>query len=106
MKLLKLVPDDTNIDFVAWRKWAFGLTLALSIIAIALVGVRGLNMGVDFVGGLSIEERFPNPPSLDPDPSLLPRSRSALFAVASAAGLGTYECGGDLDACELAHLVS
>jgi preprotein translocase subunit SecF len=65
MKLLKLVPDDTNIDFVHWRKWAFGLTLALSIIAIALVGVRGLNMGVDFVGGLSIEERFPSPPSLD-----------------------------------------
>ncbi|MBJ6120181.1 protein translocase subunit SecF [Sphingomonas mollis] len=65
MKLLKLVPDDTNIDFVAWRKWAFGLTLALSIIAVSLVGIRGLNMGVDFTGGLSIEERFATPPSLD-----------------------------------------
>ncbi|KQU58040.1 preprotein translocase subunit SecF [Sphingomonas sp. Leaf339] len=65
MKLLKLVPDDTNIDFVRLRKWAFGLTLALSLIAVALVGIRGLNMGVDFVGGLMIEERFPEPPSLD-----------------------------------------
>ena len=65
MKLLKLVPDDTNIDFVRLRKWAFGLTLALSLIAIGLVAVRGLNMGVDFAGGLMIEEKFPSPPSLD-----------------------------------------
>ncbi len=65
MKLLKLVPDDTNIDFVRLRKWAFGLTLALSLIAIGLVAVRGLNMGVDFAGGLMIEEKFPTAPSLD-----------------------------------------
>lgn len=65
MKLLKLVPDDTNIDFVALRGWAFGLTLLLSVLAIGLTVTRGLNFGVDFVGGLSIEERFPTPPSLD-----------------------------------------
>ncbi|MBM6578079.1 protein translocase subunit SecF [Microvirga sp. SRT01] len=65
MKLLKLVPDDTNIDFVRLRTWAFGLTLALSLIAIGLVATRGLNMGVDFAGGLMIEEKFPTPPSLD-----------------------------------------
>ncbi len=65
MKLLKLVPDDTNIDFVRLRGWAFGLTLALSLIALGLVVTRGLNFGVDFVGGLSIEERFTRPPSLD-----------------------------------------
>ena len=63
MKLLKLVPDDTNIDFVRLRRWAFGLTLALSLAAIALVGIRGLNFGVDFVGGLMIEEKFATPPS-------------------------------------------
>ena len=62
MKLLKLVPDDTNIDFVRLRSWAFGLTLALSLLAVGLVFARGLNMGVDFVGGLMIEERFPSPP--------------------------------------------
>ena len=30
MRLLKIVPDNTNIDFVRLRGWAFGLTLALS----------------------------------------------------------------------------
>ena len=65
MKLLKIVPDHTNIDFVRLRGWAFGLTLALSILAIALVGLRGLNMGVDFTGGLMIEEKFASAPSVE-----------------------------------------
>jgi preprotein translocase subunit SecF len=65
MRLLKLVPDNTNLPFVSLRKWAFGLTLLLSIAAIGLVFARGLNLGVDFVGGLMIEEKFSTPPSQD-----------------------------------------
>lgn len=65
MKLLKLVPDDTNIDFVRLRGWAFGLTLLLSLLAVGLVFARGLNFGVDFEGGLMIEERFAAAPDLD-----------------------------------------
>jgi preprotein translocase subunit SecF len=65
MRLLKIVPDNTNIGFVKLRGWAFGLTLLLTIAAGMLVGVRGLNLGVDFVGGLSIEAKFPGPAPLD-----------------------------------------
>ncbi len=65
MRLLKLVPDNTNIGFVALRKWAFGFTLLLTIAACVAVGVRGLNLGVDFVGGLMIEAKFKDVPSLD-----------------------------------------
>ncbi len=64
MKLLKLVPDDTNIDFVRLRGWAFGLTLALSLLAIGLTFAKGLNFGVDFEGGLMIEEKFATVPDL------------------------------------------
>ena len=65
MRLLKLVPDNTNIDFVRLRGLAFGLTLLLSVLAVGLVFARGLNLGVDFTGGLMIEEKFASPPSLD-----------------------------------------
>jgi preprotein translocase subunit SecF len=65
MRLLKLVPDNTNIGFVRLKSWAFGLTLLLSILSVAAVAYKGLNLGVDFVGGLMIEETFPTPPSLD-----------------------------------------
>lgn len=65
MRLLKLVPDDTNFDFVRLRHIAFAVTTLLTIGALALVFMRGLNMGVDFEGGLMIEEHFQTAPPLD-----------------------------------------
>jgi preprotein translocase subunit SecF len=65
MRLLKIIPDNTNIGFVRLRHIAFAVTMLLTIGAVALVGIHGLNMGVDFVGGVSIEEKFPSEPKLD-----------------------------------------
>ncbi|WP_374526353.1 protein translocase subunit SecF [Sphingopyxis sp.] len=59
MRLLKLVPDDTNIDFLKWRKVASAMSFILVAISIALVAVKGLNLGVDFVGGQSVRVEFP-----------------------------------------------
>ena len=65
MRLLKIVPDNTNIGFVRVRHIAFVITALLTVAAIALVATRGLNMGVDFAGGVSIEEKFTTAPPLD-----------------------------------------
>lgn len=58
MKLLKLVPDDTNIDFLKWRVMAFALSLMLMAASIGLVATKGLNFGVDFIGGQMIRATF------------------------------------------------
>ena len=65
MRLLKLVPDNTNIDFMRWRNLALILSIAVTIAAIALVFTRGLNLGVDFIGGQNVRVTFAQPPSLD-----------------------------------------
>ena len=58
MKLLKLVPDHTNIHFLRWRVPFYAVSVILMAISIALVATKGLNMGVDFVGGQMIRVTF------------------------------------------------
>jgi preprotein translocase subunit SecF len=58
MKLLKLVPDNTNIDFMRWRNLALVLSTLATVVSLALVGVKGLNLGVDFLGGQMVRVTF------------------------------------------------
>jgi preprotein translocase subunit SecF len=61
MKLLKLVPDHTNVDFMRWRNLALVLSLIATVASIAFTIYRGLNLGVDFVGGQLIRVTFAQP---------------------------------------------
>jgi len=61
MKLLKLVPDHTNLDFMRWRNVALVLSLVVTIASISFTAYRGLNLGVDFVGGQLIRVTFAQP---------------------------------------------
>ena len=65
MRLLKLVPDNTNIDFLRWRNVAFAISSLLITASIALLATKGLNFGVDFAGGQMIRATFQQPPQLD-----------------------------------------
>jgi preprotein translocase subunit SecF len=65
MRLLKLIPDATNLDFLRWRNVAILFSTLLLLASIALLATRGLNYGVDFKGGQVIRVTFSQPPSLD-----------------------------------------
>ncbi|MFM5907019.1 MAG: protein translocase subunit SecF [Novosphingobium sp.] len=58
MKLLKLIPDNTNIRFLRWRGPFYAVSLLLMAASIFLVFTKGLNMGVDFIGGQMIRTTF------------------------------------------------
>ena len=58
MKLLKLVPDNTNIHFLKWRVPFYAVSVLLMAASLALVFTKGLNLGVDFVGGQMIRFTF------------------------------------------------
>ncbi|HEY6662582.1 MAG TPA: protein translocase subunit SecF [Sphingomicrobium sp.] len=61
MKLLKLVPDHTNVDFMRWRNLAIVLSTLLTVLSFAYTAYRGLNLGVDFVGGQLVRVTFVQP---------------------------------------------
>ena len=61
MKLLKLVPDHTNIDFMRWRNLAVVLSTLATVASLAFTAYRGLNLGVDFVGGQLVRVTFAQP---------------------------------------------
>lgn len=58
MKLLKLVPDNTNIRFLRWRLPFYAISLLLMAASWGLVLTKGLNLGVDFIGGQMIRVTF------------------------------------------------
>jgi preprotein translocase subunit SecF len=65
MKLLKLVPDHTNVDFMRWRNLALVLSIIVTVASISYTVYRGLNLGIDFVGGQVVRAEFAKPVKID-----------------------------------------
>lgn len=70
----RLSRGETEIDFVGNRKRWFTISAVLLVIALGSLGVRQLNLGIEFVGGLGMQA--PNPAGAD-----VSEIRDALEAV-------------------------
>jgi len=55
----------TSFPFMNTRKVWYGLSALLIVGSLGLVAVRGLNLGVDFTGGVVVETNFPQPPNVE-----------------------------------------
>lgn len=59
MALIKLLPQKTNFHFVKYARFAGVLSVILCVAAIVSCFYPGLNMGIDFRGGASMEVSKP-----------------------------------------------
>lgn len=68
MEFFKRIP---NIDFMGKRRMTYVVSAILMIGSFVLLGVRGLNLGIDFTGGVVVEVSYPGSADID-------RARDAL----------------------------
>jgi len=75
--------DDQKkaFDFMGFRKIASAISIALVVASIALLGIRGLNFGMDFTGGTSVELEYEQAPQLDQVRSRLTEAGYDQFVV-------------------------
>ena len=55
----------TRFPFMRTRKIWYGLSAVLIVASLALVADRGLNLGIDFTGGIVVETNFPQAPNIE-----------------------------------------
>ena len=83
---MEFFKKKTSIRFMGTRRWSYTVSGILIVGSLLLLAVRGLNLGIDFTGGVVLELSFPQAAEID-------RVRSALetagFGEASVQSFGT-----------------
>ncbi len=64
MKGLRLVPENTHVNFIGLRFAAFMISFLILVASVGLTVQKGLSFGIDFTGGTLIEVRTPEVPDL------------------------------------------
>lgn len=63
---LQFFPNKPHFDFMGKRWLGFAVSIALTLLSLGLVATKGLNLGIDFTGGILMEVHADTPVDLAP----------------------------------------
>jgi preprotein translocase subunit SecF len=52
---IQIFPNNYYFDFMKWRKVTIGISVVLVILSFIVIGLKGLNYSIDFLGGAEIQ---------------------------------------------------
>ncbi|OAJ34833.1 protein translocase subunit SecF [Piscirickettsia salmonis] len=61
---MEFFKQQTNIDFLGLRRWAGIFSVVICLGSIAIMAIKGLNWGLDFTGGYSVQVSYVKAPDL------------------------------------------
>jgi preprotein translocase subunit SecF len=64
MASINFIPYDTNINFVGLRRITFAVSIFIIVVSLFGFMSKGLNYGIDFLGGYIFEVRLPEKPDI------------------------------------------
>src|SRR3990167_3043963 len=83
---MEFFKHNTQIDFMAQRKWAAMLSIVLFLFSLGSLAFKGLNWGLDFTGGTQIQLSYPEAADLG---AIRASLEAAGFADAVVISFGT-----------------
>lgn len=63
--MLTILPYDLHLNFLKWRRLAFAVSGMLIVISLTSLATRGLNLSLDFTGGIIAEVVFEEAPDIN-----------------------------------------
>jgi preprotein translocase subunit SecF len=94
---LRLIRDETKIDFIRGSRWVVGASIVLFVLSLIAIPLEGINLGIDFRGGTVIMAKTDAEPDVGAFRSALTSANLGEVAITRISDPASQIAGGASD---------